>query len=178
MERSAQFTLSLIGGMLILAGGIVSLIWFLVDFSPAFDPLSELREDMGQEEFKLFQIRYTIAGLSTGIAVIITSSMLKFRPEESRRWGIMIIVLSGMSILGMGGFIAGMVLGIIGGVIAIVRRGEVQVPEKKPEVASVETAQEKPVREENMIFRCSSCDITFRTDEDLRGHIIRIHTKS
>jgi hypothetical protein len=175
MQISAQFILSLIGGILILAGGIVSLIWFLVDFPPAFDPLSELRENIGQEEFRLFQIRYTIAGLSTGIAVMMTSLMLKIRSQESKRWGIMLIILSAMSILGMGGFIIGMALGIIGGILAIMRSGKLQAVEtEEQQVAPMKRVEE----EKNMIFKCSLCDITFKSDEDLKGHIIRIHARS
>lgn len=175
MQSSAQFILSLIGGILILAGGIVSLVWLLLDSPPAFDPLSELRQNIGKEEYRLFGIRYTVTGLSTGTAVIMTSFMLNIRPEESKKSGIMIVILSAMSILGMGGFIIGMALGITGGVLAIVRSKHLQLMETEER----KSAPPKPAAEEkNMIFKCSSCDITFKSDEDLKGHMIRIHAKN
>lgn len=169
MRSSAHFILSMSGGVLILVGGIVSLIWLLIDFPPTFDPLSELRENMGKEEFRLFQIRYTVAGISTGVAVIMTSYMLRVAPHESKRWGIMIIVLSAMSILGMGGFIIGMALGIAGGVLAVKRSRELvtEAEEKKPVQIIME--------DKNMIFKCSSCNIIFKSNEELKNHVIRSH---
>lgn len=169
---SLQFRLSLVGGILILAGGIVSTIWFLADFPPAFDPLSELRDDIAEQEFFWFQIRYIVAGMSTGMAVIITSFMLKRKPEESRRWGIMLVVLSGMSILGMGGFLVGMGLGVVGGVLAIIRSSEERAMEKRG-LQPLETAS----HEVDMTFRCASCDISFRTDADLRMHVAKAHVE-
>lgn len=169
MKGSIQFTLSFIGGILILAGGILSLLWLLLEFPPAFDPLSELREDMGPQEFKLFQIRFTVAGLSTGIAVVMTSFMLRMRPQEAKRWGVMLIILSAMSILGLGGFFIGMALGIIGGVLSIIREIPLEIVEKE------KTAAEPVVEDKNMIFKCSTCDVTFSSGEDLKRHVIKMH---
>jgi len=173
-SRSAQFILSLAGGIIILLGGIVSLLWLIVGFPPSFDPLADLRNIVGEQEFRLFQIRYTVAGLSSGVAVILTSLMLKMRPRESKRWGIMIIALSAMSILGMGGFVFGMALGIIGGAIAIIRSKSLEIEEehRKPEVTKVEV---KAPEKLDMIYRCSSCNIEFKSDEELRKHVIRMH---
>lgn len=175
-NRSAQFVLSLAGGIIILIGGIVSLVLLLVDFPPSLNPLADLRHMVGEQEFRSFQIRYTVVGLSSGIAVILTSFMLKMRPRESKRWGIMIIVLSAMSLLGMGGFIFGMALGVIGGIIAIIRSKSLESVEepKKPEVERV-VAETKTSDKSNMIFKCSTCNIEFRSDEELRRHLIRMH---
>jgi len=175
-NRSVQFILSFAGGIIILIGGIVSLLWLVVDFPPSFDPLADLRNIVGEQEFRSFQIRYTAAGLSSGVAVILISFMLKMRPQESKRWGIMIIVLSATSVLGMGGFIFGMVLGIIGGAIAIIRSKSLEIEEKpkKLEVTKVE-AEAKAPEKLNIIYRCSSCDIEFNSDEELKRHVIRMH---
>jgi len=175
-NRSAQFILSLTGGIVILIGGIVSLLWLVIGFPPSFDPLADLRNIVGEQEFRSFQIRYTVAGLSSGVAVILTSLMLRMRPQESKRWGIMIIVLSAMSILGMGGFIFGMILGIIGGAIAIIRSKSLETEEEptKPEVTKV-AAEVKAPEKLNIIYKCSSCNIEFKSDEELRRHVIRMH---
>ena len=177
-NRSAQFILSLVGGIIILIGGIVSLLWLLGAFPPSLEPLAHLRNNiMGEHEFRLFQIRYTAAGLSSGVAVILTSFMLKIRPHESKRWGIMIIVLSAMSILGMGGFIFGMILGIIGGAIAIMRSKSLKIVEEEPrKPADKKVVEEaKTPEKSNMIYMCSSCNIEFKSDEDLKRHLIRTH---
>ena len=176
-NRSAQFVLSFAGGIIILIGGIVSLLWLVIDFPPSFDPLADLRNIIGEQEFRSFQIRYTVAGLSSGVAVILTSLMLKMRPQESKRWGIMIIVLSVMSILGMGGFIFGMALGIIGGTIAIIRSKSLEIVEEEPlKTEAVKVVAEVKVPEKlNMIYKCSSCNIEFKSDEELRQHVIRMH---
>lgn len=174
-NRSAQFTLSLTGGILILIGGILSLLWLFGGFLPSFDPLTDLRNIMGEQEFSSFQVRYTVAGLSSGVAVILTTFMLKMRPQESRRWGIMIIVLSIMSVLGMGGFILGMALGILGGALAIIRSKSFQITEtpRKPDITK---APETGLSDElTMLYRCSSCNIEFRNDEELKRHVIRMH---
>ncbi len=179
IDRSAQFILSLGGGILILIGGIVSLLWLIVGFPLSFGPLNDLRHAVGEQEFRAFQIRYSVAGLSSGIAVILTSFMLNMRPQESKRWGVMIIALSAMSILGMGGFIFGMVLGIIGGALAIIRSKALQVEEepKKPEVTRI-VAEAKTPEKYNMVFKCSTCDIEFKNDEELKRHIVRMHMMS
>jgi len=174
--RSAQFILSLTGGIIILIGGIVSLLWLIVGFPISFGPLNDLRHTVGEQEFRMFQIRYAIAGLSSGIAVTLTSFMLNMRPQESKRWGVMIIVLSVMSILGMGGFIFGMVLGIIGGALAIIRSKSLQVEEepRKPKVTKV-IAEAKTPEKSDVVFKCSTCDIEFKSDEELKRHVIRMH---
>jgi len=172
--RSREFILSLAGGIIILLGGIVSLLWLLVDFQASFDPLADVRNMLGEQEFRVFQIRYTVAGISSGVAVILVSFMLRMKPQESRRWGLMIIVLSAMSILGMGGFIIGMALGIIGGAIAIMKGKALKSEPRKPKVATVGT-EVKTSESMNMIYKCSSCDIEFKTDEELKRHVIRMH---
>jgi len=80
-----------------------------------------------------------------------------------------------MSILGMGGFIIGMALGIIGGAIAIMKGKSLRIEEpRKPEVVTVGT-EVKTSESMNMIYKCSSCDVEFKTDEELKRHVIRMH---
>jgi hypothetical protein len=62
-----------------------------------------------------------ILGLVFGIVVIISSLMLNHKPQEHSKWGVLIVVFSVLSIFGsaMGGFGVGLILGLIGGVLAI-----------------------------------------------------------
>lgn len=54
-----------------------------------------------------------------GIVLLIGAVVLYTKPEQSRTWGIVILVVSALSALvGMGGLLAG-ALGIIGGVLAM-----------------------------------------------------------
>jgi hypothetical protein len=50
---------------------------------------------------------------------MIGALMLNTRPTEHTAWGIIILVFSAISILGMGGFLVGAILGIVGGALAI-----------------------------------------------------------
>ncbi len=58
-------------------------------------------------------------GLISGIIVLVSAFMLKSKPAESTTWGILIIVFSIFSFFGMGGFVIGAILGIIGGAFAL-----------------------------------------------------------
>ncbi len=62
-----------------------------------------------------------ILGLVFGVIVIISALMLNRRPHEHTTWGILILVFSVLSVFGsmMGGFSIGVLLGLIGGVLAI-----------------------------------------------------------
>jgi len=62
-----------------------------------------------------------ILGLVFGIIVIISALMLNRRPHEHTTWGILILVFSVLSAFGsmMGGFSIGVLLGLIGGILAI-----------------------------------------------------------
>ena len=61
----------------------------------------------------------SVAGLVSGIIVIIGSLMLNAHPAEHRAWGVVILVFSLVSFLGMGGFMIGALLGIAGGALAL-----------------------------------------------------------
>ena len=57
-------------------------------------------------------------GLISGIIVIISALMLR-KSTDYTVWGILIIVFSIFSFFGMGGFVVGAVLGIVGGALAL-----------------------------------------------------------
>jgi len=61
-----------------------------------------------------------ILGLVFGVIVIISAIMLNSRPNEHSTWGTLILVFSVLSIFGSaGGLGVGLILGIIGGILAI-----------------------------------------------------------
>ena len=60
-------------------------------------------------------------GILSGIGVVLSAIMLHRRPTEHERWGAAVLVLSVLSIFGgMGGMGLGVLLGVLGGILAIV----------------------------------------------------------
>ncbi len=57
-------------------------------------------------------------GLISGIIVLVSTFMLKKNPTNYT-WGTLIIIFSVLSFFGMGGFVVGAILGIIGGALAL-----------------------------------------------------------
>ena len=64
-------------------------------------------------------------GLIAGIAVLVSAIMIYARPRSASTWGLLVLVFSILSFFGMGGFFIGAILGIVGGVLAMVWRSEV-----------------------------------------------------
>jgi hypothetical protein len=62
-----------------------------------------------------------ILGLISGAIVIISALMFNRKPEEHSTWGTLIVIFSVLSIFGsmMAGFGVGLILGVIGGILAV-----------------------------------------------------------
>lgn len=60
-----------------------------------------------------------IISLICGIIVLVGALMINVRRNEQTTWGIIILVFSIASFIGMGGYFIGAILGIIGGAIAL-----------------------------------------------------------
>jgi hypothetical protein len=58
-------------------------------------------------------------GLVTGAIVLVSSAMLLTNSGQRRTWSVLILVFSVLSLIGMGGFIVGAVLGIVGGALVL-----------------------------------------------------------
>jgi Family of unknown function (DUF6114) len=133
-KPSLAFVLSLIGGILILLGGGMRLMIGSFEFPGpyGFGMMGGFRGWggmmgygypgygyglMGGLGFRLFGI----LGLIFGAIVVISAIMLNSKPQEHITWGILIAIFSVLSIFGgMGGFGIGLVLGLIGGVLAVI----------------------------------------------------------
>jgi hypothetical protein len=67
-----------------------------------------------------------LLGIGFGAIVIVAAVMLYFNPKQHQLWGALIIAFSVVSVLScMGGMGIGLILGIIGGVLAILWRPHV-----------------------------------------------------
>lgn len=58
-------------------------------------------------------------GLISGLIVLVSGIMLRIKPEQSAVFGVLILIFSVLSFFGTGGFVAGAILGIIGGVMTL-----------------------------------------------------------
>jgi len=121
---TAAFLLSLVGGIFILLGGGVMSIFGPFGFGGmmgGYRGMMGYRYSgygmMGALGFGMFGI----LGLIFGVIVIISAFMLNSKPHEHSTWGTLIVIFSVLSIFGsaMGGFGIGLILGLIGGILAI-----------------------------------------------------------
>ena len=60
-----------------------------------------------------------IFGIVCGAVILFGAMMMHYRPAEGRIWGILVLIMSAISLFGMGGFWIGAILGIIGGALAL-----------------------------------------------------------
>src|SRR6266480_2794911 len=104
----AAFALSLVAGVFILLGSAVMSMFAL-----------------GVPEMMMAWMLGSVPvlaafGIASGIMVILGSVMLYTRSAENHLWGAIILTFSVVSILGsMGGLLAGLVLGMLGGILAL-----------------------------------------------------------
>lgn len=120
-KPTTAFILSLIAGILIALGGAMGSV-FMGMMGGMYGGWQGMMDGYGMMGFPGwgFGMAFGIIGLIIGIIVIIGAIMLDSRPQEHKTWGIVILVFSILSIIGgMGGFGIGLILGIIGGALAI-----------------------------------------------------------
>lgn len=60
-----------------------------------------------------------IFGLVSGTIVLVSSVMLLTNSGQPRTWSVLILVFSVLSLVGMGGFVVGAVLGLVGGALVL-----------------------------------------------------------
>ncbi len=109
---STAYLLSLIGGILILIDGLLTVVAAFLG--------AAVVAGIGFAGLGLLLIAFGIIALLFSLVVLYGALQLKSRPQTARTWGILILVFSLISFLGGGGFIIGAILGLIGGVLAIV----------------------------------------------------------
>lgn len=123
------FVLSLVGGVLMVINGGVMFMFFMAG---GWGPGGIMGGMMGGYQGMMGSLGFPfgfmgglmLVGLVAGIVVTVSVVMLNARPAEHWAWGVVILVFSVISLLGMGGFLVGAILGIIGGAFAISWRPE------------------------------------------------------
>lgn len=58
-------------------------------------------------------------GLVSGAIVLASGVLLLAIPSQRKTWGVLILIFSVLSFLGLGGFIVGAVLGVAGGILTL-----------------------------------------------------------
>ncbi len=131
-KPDTAFALSLIGGILMVIGGGITSMWFtsgglgIAGMMGGFG--GGIIGGMGGFPWMLggafganfgLMSALTMVGLIAGLVVLTASILLNSRPADSKTWGTIILVFSIVSLIGMGGFVIGALLGIAGGALAL-----------------------------------------------------------
>ncbi|MCS7095027.1 MAG: hypothetical protein NZ988_04380 [Thaumarchaeota archaeon] len=112
----AAFVISLVAGALMLAGGVMGIAaWTWWRWMPMGGWMMPMWGMMGS-----LWLVFSSIGLVSGAVVLVASLLLYSRPEQAQSWGTVILVFSAVSLLGMGGLLIGALLGIVGGLLALV----------------------------------------------------------
>jgi hypothetical protein len=118
--------LSLIAGLLILLGGATRLMFRFYWFGGMRGFGARWSSMMGFPGYAMMWGRFSfmdgIVGLVLGVLMILAAIMLYNRPQRHTTWGTVIVILSVLTFFAraMGGFGMGLILGLIGGVLAII----------------------------------------------------------
>ncbi len=115
--------LALIGGVFILLSGVlfVAVAVFVIPHLS----FSTLTMPQGFNHADLQSLISGVVGVMGGFGVVcgavvlISATMLLAKLGTRRTWGILILVFSVLSFVGLGGFVIGAILGITGGVLTL-----------------------------------------------------------
>lgn len=134
-ENNAAFILSLIGGILITIGSLGG-VSFAMMGRPFFWGMGGMMSGqysnfmngmMGEyyanssypSGFYSVMAGYELLGLISGVLVLAFALLMRSKPENTKTYGIVVLVFSIVSFVGTGGFFIGAILGIIGGILAL-----------------------------------------------------------
>ena len=120
---SAALALSLASGVIIIFGGILPWL-FLANFQAS--PMDGIMGGMmgsgwGAGPWFMGGWLFPLS-LVAGAMVLFGAIMMNARTQETRSWGVIVLVFSIVGFTGMGFSILGAMLGIIGGIVALSER--------------------------------------------------------
>ena len=125
-KPNVAFILSLVGGLLVFVGSSVSIVWFSVGSAPFggfWGMMSGWHGMTGSYGFAYdYLLVLSVLGLACGVLVVVGGFILSLRSLEHVTWGVLIVIFSAISLVSMGGWFVGAILGIVGGVLAVVWR--------------------------------------------------------
>lgn len=114
-KATIGFILSLIGGILILVQGLLLLLSFVV--------IWRILENM-MSNMKFLSGIITILGFITIVfgLIVVLGAILIYKPGNETIGGILVLVFSIISFFIGGGFIVGTILGVIGGILGLLKK--------------------------------------------------------
>jgi len=121
------FAISLVGALIVLILSLVNLVWFGSN-APNWGGFGDyMRNMMGSYHNFMgsysastsFFTAISIVSFVCGVIVLMSTLVLRIHPQEHFLWGIVIVVFSAISFVGMGGYFVGAIFGIVGGVLAL-----------------------------------------------------------
>ena len=115
--------LALMGGMFMILGGVlfIGVAAFVIphmNLANVTVPSGMNRADLPGLISGVLGVMGSF-GLVCGAIVLVSATMLLAKVGQRRTWGILVLVFSVLSFVGLGGFIIGAVLGILGGVLTL-----------------------------------------------------------
>jgi hypothetical protein len=119
--------IALAGGLIIMVFSFINLVWF-GSGAPSWGGIGEFisnligsyHDFMGSyADSTGFFTAVSAVSLACGIVVLMSALVLLRHPPERALWGVVIVVFSAVSFVGMGGFFVGAIFGIVGGVVAL-----------------------------------------------------------
>ena len=125
---TASFILSLIGGVLILAGSGMTGLMGSYPYTNGMmgnlyggyrGMMGGYYGMMGVFGYGGWSLVAAAIGLISGAVVLIGAIMIYTQPNRISTWGLVILVFSILSLFGMGGFFLGAILGMVGGILAL-----------------------------------------------------------
>ena len=145
-EPIAAFVLSLISGLLILAGsglvmsfsGQLSSYYYGGMMGGHYGMINGYYGMMRGFGFGgMWFYGLAAIGIISGIIILVGAIMLYNQPTKTSTWGALILAFSIVSFFGMSGFFIGAILGVLGGILAITwKRGVSLTPSKSPRAFS------------------------------------------
>ena len=128
-SADAAFALSLIGGIVITIGSVFGMGLGVVG-RPFFWGMGGMMGGyyggmMGGGYYYgtggYYGMMYALegVGLIAGVLVIIFALMMRSRPADRHTYGALVLAFSLISFVGMGGFLIGAVIGLVGGILAL-----------------------------------------------------------
>ena len=121
------FVSSIVGGLIVLIFSFINLVWFGFN-SPNWGGFGNYWGGMmdGYHNFMGtyststgFFMAISIVSFVCGVIVLMSALVLRIHPQEHVLWGVVIVVFSAVSFVGMGGYFVGAIFGIIGGVLSL-----------------------------------------------------------
>ncbi len=115
--------LALAGGMIIILGGVI-----FVGVSAYVIPHLNFNNMTVPQGFDRANLPTLVAGvvgvmgavgIVCGSVVLLSAAMLLAKLGQRRTWGILILIFSVLSFIGLGGFVIGAILGIVGGILTL-----------------------------------------------------------